>query len=92
MIIIVLYVNMKISYIKHNAIMSVLSVPLTPELAMKIDQLIEAGIAPNKAEAARMAIDHFIEEKAVEAVLKAEQEVKDGKILRGDLDDLAKKL
>jgi hypothetical protein len=30
------------------------------------------------------------EEKAVNAVLKAEKEVRDGKILRGDLEQLAK--
>lgn len=72
--------------------MSTLSVPLTPELSKTIDRLVASGIAPNKAEVARKAIEYFAQEQAIQDVLKAEQEVKEGKILRGNLDDLAKKL
>lgn len=71
--------------------MSTLSVPLTPELEKAIEKMVKAGIAPNKAEAVRMAIKFFSEEQAVQTVLKAEQEMKEGKILRGDLQQLAKK-
>jgi len=72
--------------------MSTLSVPLTPELSKMIDKMVESGVGANKAEVARKAIEYFAEEKAIEAVLKAEKEVAEGKILRGDLDELAKKL
>ena len=71
---------------------AILSVPLTPDLAQKIDKLVSDGIATNKAEAARKAIEYFVEEQAVQAVLKAEKEVNEGKILRGNLKKLAKQL
>jgi Arc/MetJ-type ribon-helix-helix transcriptional regulator len=67
-----------------------LSVPLTIELAQKIDLLIKMGLASNKAELARKAIEKYIEDEAVNLVLKAEQEAKEGKILKGDLDSLSK--
>jgi len=68
--------------------MSTLSVPLTPALEKMIDKLIQNGIGENKAEIARKAIEYFAEEQAVQAVLRAESEPS----LRGNLDDLAKKL
>lgn len=71
---------------------AVLSVPLTQDLAQKIDKMVNDGVAANKAEAARKAIEYFAEEQAVQAVLKAEKEVREGKILRGNLKELAKKL
>lgn len=71
--------------------MSTLSVPLTPELEKAIEKMVKTGIASNKAEAVRMAIKFFSEEQAVQTVLKAEQEMKEGKILHGDLEQLAKK-
>jgi len=69
-----------------------LSVPLTPELEKNINWLVDRGIAKNKADAARKAIEFFVEEQAVRDVLQAEKELKDGKVLRGNLDELAKKL
>lgn len=66
----------------------ILSVPMTPALSKKLDALIESGVASNKAEAARKAIEHLAEEQAIAAVLKAQKEPS----LKGDLDDLAKKL
>lgn len=72
--------------------MSTLSVPLTPELEEKINQLVSDGHAANKAEAARKAIEFYSEEMAIRDVLEAEQELRDGKILRGDLDDLLKQV
>ena len=66
----------------------VLSVPLSPELSKKMDNLVNAGVAANKADAARKAIELFAEEHAVQAVLKAQNEPN----LKGDLDDLASKL
>ncbi len=72
--------------------MSTLSVPLTPELEIKISQFINLGIAVNKAEFARKAIEKYIENQAVTEVLKAEQEANEGKLFKGDLDKLVKKL
>lgn len=72
--------------------MSTLSVPLTPELSKIMDKLVEDGVAANKADAARKAIEFYAENQAIEDVLRAEREAKDGKILKGNLDELAKKI
>lgn len=72
--------------------MSLLSVPLTPELEKMIEKLINDGVASNKAELARKAIEKLAEDHAVQIVLQAEKELGEGKGLKGDLDDLAKKL
>lgn len=68
--------------------MSTLSVPLSPEMLKAIDRLVEQGVVSNKAEAARQALQLYIEDQAVQAVLKASKEP----TLKGNLDDLAKKL
>jgi Arc/MetJ-type ribon-helix-helix transcriptional regulator len=68
--------------------MSILSVPLTPELSKMIDRLVKEGKAPNKAELARKAIEFYAEEQAIQDVLRAEKELSEGKFLDGDLDDL----
>jgi len=72
--------------------MSLLSVPLTPELEQTINRLVKDGVASNKAALVRKAIEFFAEEQAVNEVLQAEKELKEGRILRGDLKELAKKI
>lgn len=67
--------------------MSTLSVPLSPNMLKAIEQLVKNGVAANKADLVRKAIDKFLEEQAIEAVLKASKEPR----LAGDLDELAKK-
>ncbi|NIA02011.1 MAG: hypothetical protein GWP15_01375 [Nitrospirae bacterium] len=52
-----------------------------------IDKMIEDGVAPNKAELARKAIEKYAEDQAVQAVLDAEREPS----LSGNLRELAKK-
>lgn len=72
--------------------MSTLSVPLTPELELEINKLVKSGFAPNKAAVVRRAIEKLAEDEAVNAVLIAEREVANGKLLKGDLRELMKKL
>ena len=72
--------------------MSTLSVPLTQTLEIFIDEMIHRGIASNKAEVVRQALLSYAEDQAVEAVLRSEQELREGKILRGDLRKIAKQL
>lgn len=71
--------------------MSMLSVPLTPALEETIERLVKGGIAANKADLARKAIECFAEQQAIEDVLRAERELKEGKIIRGDFKELIKK-
>jgi Arc/MetJ-type ribon-helix-helix transcriptional regulator len=72
--------------------MSTLSVPLTPLIEQMIEKLVASGVADSKAGVVRKAVLQFAENQAVLDVLEAEQEAKDGKILTGDLDELAEKL
>jgi len=65
--------------------MSTTSIPLTPHLQASIESLIRNGFATTKAEAVRRAIDRAAEEEAINAVRISQQEVQQGKILRGDL-------
>lgn len=72
--------------------MSTLSIPLPTNLAEFVDEMVERGFAPTKAEVVRRALIRLAEEEAINAVLRSEQEIKDGKILKGDLRKLMKTL
>ncbi|HMO77625.1 MAG TPA: hypothetical protein PKA42_00515 [Candidatus Paceibacterota bacterium] len=64
--------------------MSTISVPLNPKAEQELNELVEITGA-NRVAVIRKAIELYREEEAVNAVLRAEQEVAEGKILRGDL-------
>ncbi len=68
--------------------MATISVPLSPELQNQLDALVKDGIGSNRADVMRRALEHFAEEAAINAVLKAEHEVKTGKVLRGNARDI----
>jgi Arc/MetJ-type ribon-helix-helix transcriptional regulator len=72
--------------------MSNLTIPLNPEQEQFINMSIDAGLASSKAEIVRRALTLLAEEQAVVSVLRAVQEVKEGKLLRGDLVTLAESL
>jgi len=76
----------------HHTIMTTISVPITGEQEKFIDDFVKSGKAANKAHAVRYAIQRLSEEEAVESVLRAEQDVKEGRVFYGDLDKLAKKM
>jgi Arc/MetJ-type ribon-helix-helix transcriptional regulator len=70
--------------------MSTLSIPVPAHLDEFIDRMIKQGYAANKADVVRQALARFAEDQAVEEVLRAEQEIREGKALRGDLRELVK--
>jgi len=72
--------------------MSTVSVPLTPKLESSLNDLVKSGFAETKAEVMRKALARLTEEEAVFAVLRAEQEIKNGKGLKGDLKTLLRKI
>ncbi len=72
--------------------MSTLSVPLPPNLDEFVRNQVKNGLASNKAEVVRKALKLLEKEKAINAVLKSEQEVSERKLLRGDLRKLIKKI
>ena len=71
--------------------MSVLSVPLTPDLEQAINNLLKWGVASNRADAARKAILKLEEDTAILVVLDSEQAVLEGKLISGNLKEFIKK-
>lgn len=72
--------------------MTTLSVPLKPGQEEAIEMLIKSGHGSNKADVVRKALEQFIEDVAIMAVLRAEQEVAEGKVLHGDIRKLIKQI
>ncbi len=72
--------------------MSTISVPLNAKLESSLDYLVKSGVADNRAAVMRKALTRLSEEEAIFTLLKSEQEIKDGLILRGDLRKLAKQI
>lgn len=71
--------------------MSTISVPLTQPLLRRLDHLArETGAS--RAAVMRKALERYAEEQAINAVILAEREYRLGKVLRGDLEELAKRL
>lgn len=68
--------------------MATISVPLSAELQERLDSLVSEGVGSSRADVMRRALEHFAEEEAIQAVLRAEREVNEGKILRGDVRDV----
>ncbi len=72
--------------------MTTLSVPLSSKLEEFVKNSVKQGIAPTKAEVVRKALKKMAEEEAINDVLEAQKEGREGKILYGDLDELIKKI
>ena len=72
--------------------MTTLSVPLNKDLEEIVNSFVKRGFAPNKAEVMRKALIFLAEEEAVQDVLRAEKELGEGKILRGDLRKIAARM
>ncbi len=65
-----------------------ISVPLPAQLLRALEDLVKQKRAPNKAAAMRLALEKYLEDEAVQAVLRARKEPS----LEGDIDELAAKL
>ncbi len=70
--------------------MTTISVPITNELNEFIEEQVELGKVSSKAELIRRAIINYKEEEFIKSIMQAKQEVKEGKVFTGDLDELAK--
>ncbi len=68
--------------------MTTISVPLPADMLKALESLVRQGGASNKAEAMRKALQMYLEEQAVQDVLRASKEPS----LKGNLRDLAKKI
>jgi predicted transcriptional regulator len=67
--------------------MTTISVPLDPKLEQLLDNLVST-YGSSRAAVMRKALERMAEDEAVNAVLIAAQEYKEGKVLRGDLKDI----
>ncbi len=72
--------------------MSTLSVPLTPQLEETINGFVKSGYAANKAEVVRKAIKLLAKEEAMADLLRADQDIRAGRVFYGDPKKLLKKL
>ncbi len=70
--------------------MSVITVPVSDAQLGIINDIVKSGRAASKAHAMRMAIDLLAREEAIASIRRSQQEIREGKILKGDLDELAK--
>lgn len=70
--------------------MTTISVPIPSFLEEFIKNMIGSGYATNKADVVRRALIRLKEEEAINSMLRAQQEGREGKNLEGDLDELAK--
>jgi Arc/MetJ-type ribon-helix-helix transcriptional regulator len=70
--------------------MSVITVPVSDVQLGIINDIVKSGRAASKAHAMRMAIDLLAREEAIASIRRSQQEIREGKILKGDLDELAK--
>ncbi len=71
--------------------MTTISVPIPKVLEKFIKDMIRDGRANNKADLVRKALMKYREDEAVNAVLEAQQDIREGRVFQGDLDELAKK-
>ncbi|OJI09277.1 MAG: hypothetical protein COV08_01610 [Candidatus Vogelbacteria bacterium CG10_big_fil_rev_8_21_14_0_10_49_38] len=71
--------------------MATLSIPLTKNLEEFIEMEVRLGRSENKASVVRRALRLLAEEEAVASVLKADQEIREGKVFSGDLKKLSRK-
>ena len=67
--------------------MTTISVPLNPKIEQELMELVEITGA-NRVAVIRKAIERYREDQAINDILLAQQEVAEGKIIRGDIDDI----
>ena len=65
--------------------MATISVPLSAEQVHQLDTLVAEGAGSNLSEVMRRALDELAEKEVIEGMLQAEREIKEGKIIRGNL-------
>ena len=72
--------------------MTTISVPIPASMEESINNLIKSGYGSNKADVIRRSLSKTIEDEAFQAILRSEQDVKEGKVYKGDLKELLSKI
>ncbi len=68
--------------------MTTISVPISKENESFIRNLVKSGKAANKAHAVRMALTRFEEDEFMSEILCAENDIKEGRVVKGDLREI----
>lgn len=72
--------------------MTTLSIPVSGEQLQFIKDYVAGGFAENVAQVMRKGLDALAREEAIQSVLRSEVDVREGRVYRGDLDTIVKKL
>jgi Arc/MetJ-type ribon-helix-helix transcriptional regulator len=70
--------------------MTTITIPINETLNDFIEEQVRTGNASSKADLVRRAIQRLKEDEFVRTVLNARKEIREGKALSGDLDELSK--
>ncbi len=71
--------------------MTTITVPISKELEHFIEEELKAGTSESKAHLVRYALGRLQEERALARLQEAENDIKEGRVYKGDLKDLPKK-
>jgi Arc/MetJ-type ribon-helix-helix transcriptional regulator len=69
--------------------MSVITVPVSDEQKAFVEEMIKSGRAANKAHVMRVALDFLRREEAMASLRRAREDIKKGRVFKGNLDELA---
>jgi Arc/MetJ-type ribon-helix-helix transcriptional regulator len=72
--------------------MSTITIPISGELEEFIKSEIKAGTSETKVHVVRYALKRLQEERAIARLQEAEQDIKDGRVFKGNLRALLKKV
>lgn len=72
--------------------MVTISVPINEKQEKFIESFVKSGKAANKAHAVRRAIDLLSENEAIRDLMESEEDVRLGRLYKGDLRKLLKKM
>jgi Arc/MetJ-type ribon-helix-helix transcriptional regulator len=64
--------------------MTTVTVPLTNQLNSMLESLVQFGAGASKADIMRTALQYFARERAIDELLKAQREAREGKYFVGD--------
>ncbi len=71
--------------------MTTITIPINTELEHFIEEELKSGKSETKAHLVRYALMRLREERALERLHEAEEDIKQGRVYRGSLSKLAKK-
>lgn len=72
--------------------MTTITVPISKELESFIEEEISSGVSETKAGLVRHALSRLQEERALSRLEEAERDIKGGRVYKGDLKTLLKKM